>query len=317
MGTQSALVAGGSGFIGSHFCERLLGEGYHVICVDNFGSGRQTNVDHLVSRERFELLEGDIREREEYPEVDEIYHLASRASPKDFTEYPVQIALTNTKGTRHLLDHAVACDARMLFASTSEIYGNPDVHPQPETYNGNVNIRGPRGCYDEGKRFGETLTVAYHREYDLDVRTVRIFNTYGPRMRSDDGRVIPNFVSQAVGGENLTVYGDGSQTRSFCYVSDLVDGLRDLMTTPGLDGEVINLGSSDEISILSLAELILDISDADSDIVYEPLPEDDPERRQPDLTRAREHLNFECDVSLREGLQRTIADFESTGESAP
>jgi UDP-glucuronate decarboxylase len=311
MSNRSALVAGGGGFIGSHFCERLLNEGHHVICVDNFGSGRITNIKKLQDSDHFETIKADIRERKEYPNVDEIYHLASRASPDDFTEHPVKIALTNTKGTRNLLDHAVNCGARMLFASTSEVYGNPDVHPQPESYTGNVNIRGPRGCYDEAKRFGETLTVAYHEEYSLDVRTVRIFNTYGPRMRPDDGRVIPNFLSQALRGDNLTVYGDGSQTRSFCYVSDLLDGLQTMMSEPGLDGEVINLGSGKEISIQSLAELTLEVTDTDSEIVYEPLPEDDPEQRRPDLTRAREALNFECTVALREGLERTYSAFES------
>jgi UDP-glucuronate decarboxylase len=311
MTKQKALVAGGAGFVGSHLCESLLEDDHRVFCVDNLGSGQRDNVDHLVGHERFQLMEADVRNPPTLPDVDEIYHLASRASPKDFTQFPVQIALTNTEGTRNLLDHALDCDARMLYASTSEVYGDPEVHPQPESYNGNVNIRGPRGCYDESKRFGETLTVAYHEEYDLDVRTARIFNTYGPRMRTDDGRVIPNFLSQAIRGEDLTVYGDGSQTRSFCYVSDLVGGLRSFMDADGLDGEVINLGSEDEITIQTLAETILEVYDTNSEIVYEPLPEDDPQRRRPDLTKAAERLGYEPTIGLDDGLGQTFDYFES------
>jgi UDP-glucuronate decarboxylase len=311
MTARTALVAGGAGFIGSHLCDVLVEDGYEVICLDNFGSGRPRNVDHLLDHPRFRLHEEDVRQPLALPPVDEIYHLASRASPEDFTDFPVRIALTNTEGTRHLLDHAVACDAKMLFASTSEVYGDPEVHPQPESYTGNVNIRGPRGCYDESKRFGETLTVAYEREYDLDVRTARIFNTYGPRMRPDDGRVIPNFVSQALDGRDLTVYGDGSQTRSFCYVDDLVDGLRSLIDADGLQGEVVNLGSQNEISIATLAETILEVTDADADLTYGPLPEDDPQRRRPDLSRARRALGYEPTVDLETGLERTVDFFES------
>jgi UDP-glucuronate decarboxylase len=309
--SPTALVAGGGGFLGSHLCERLLADGHEVVCLDNFGSGRPANVAHLIDDDRFSMLEADVRERTDLPVVDEIYHLASRASPADFTQFPVRIALTNTEGTRNLLDHALDCDARMLYASTSEVYGDPEVHPQPESYNGNVNIRGPRGCYDESKRFGETLTVAYHREYDLDVRTARIFNTYGPRMRIDDGRVIPNFVSQALRGDDLTVYGDGSQTRSFCYVSDMIDGLRALTTADGLSGEVVNLGNENEITIRTLAETVLSACDTDSGVTHGPLPEDDPERRRPDLSRARRNLGFEPSVGLREGLERTVDYFES------
>lgn len=307
-----ALVAGGGGFIGSHLCDTLLDDGYEVRCIDNFGSGRPLNVDHLSDHPRFTLHQEDIRQPLSLPPVDEIYHLASRASPKDFTEFPVHIALTNTEGTKNLLDHAVACDAKMLFASTSEVYGDPEVHPQPESYSGNVNIRGPRSCYDESKRFGETLTVAYEREYDLDVRTARIFNTYGPRMRPDDGRVIPNFLSQALDDRDLTVYGDGSQTRSFCYIDDLVDGLRSLMDTDGLQGEVVNLGSEHEVSIMDLAEMTLSICDTESNISYEPLPEDDPERRRPDLSKARKLLDFNPTVGLETGLERTVKYFSNS-----
>lgn len=308
MTQQTALVAGGGGFIGSHLCDALLDDGYDVLCIDNFGSGRPQNVDHLRDHPRFSLQQEDIRQPLALPPVDEIYHLASRASPKDFTEFPVRIALTNTEGTKNLLDHAVACDAKMLFASTSEVYGDPEVHPQPESYSGNVNIRGPRGCYDESKRFGETLAVAYEREYDLDIRTARIFNTYGPRMRPDDGRVIPNFLSQAFGGRDLTVYGDGSQTRSFCYIDDMIRGLRALMNIDGLQGEVVNLGSENEITILELANKILDICDSESDITHESLPKDDPSQRRPDLTKANKLLDFEPKFSLKNGLN-SIANY--------
>lgn len=308
---NSAVVAGGAGFLGSHLCERLLSDGYEVVCIDNFGSGTRRNVAHLESEDRFEIIEADLRKSPSLPAVDEIYHLASRASPADFTEFPVRIALTNTEGTRFLLDHALEHDATMLFASTSEVYGDPEVHPQPETYSGNVNIRGPRGCYDESKRFGETLTVAYNEAYDLDVRTVRIFNTYGPRMRPDDGRVVPTFLSQALRGEDLTVYGDGSQTRTFCYVDDMIDGLRAVMETDSMNGDVVNVGGENEISVLTLAERILEICDTDSEIIHEPLPEDDPRRRRPDISKALSTLDWEPTVDLNTGLSHCIDYFES------
>ena len=308
---DSAVVAGGAGFLGSHLCERLLNDGYKVVCVDNFGSGTQRNVAHLESEDRFEVIEADLRENPSLPAVDEIYHLASRASPADFTEFPVRIALMNTEGTRFLLDHAHEHDATMLFASTSEVYGDPEVHPQPESYSGNVNIRGPRGCYDESKRFGETLTVAYNKAYDLDVRTVRIFNTYGPRMRPDDGRVVPTFLSQALHGEDLTVYGDGSQTRTFCYVDDMIDGLRAVMETDSMKGDVVNVGGENEISVLTLAERVLEICDTDSEIIHEPLPEDDPSRRRPDISKALSTLDWEPTVDLNTGLNHCIDYFES------
>jgi len=223
----------------------------------------------------------------------------------------VRIALTNTEGTRFLLDHALEHDATMLFASTSEVYGDPEVHPQPETYTGNVNIRGPRGCYDESKRFGETLTVAYNEAYDLDVRTIRIFNTYGPRMRPDDGRVVPTFLSQALGGEDLTVYGDGSQTRTFCYVDDMTDGIRAVMGADSMKGDVVNVGGENEISILTLAEHVLEICDTDSEIVHEPLPEDDPSRRRPNISKALATLDWEPTVDLSTGLSHCLDYFRS------
>ncbi|WP_254272267.1 UDP-glucuronic acid decarboxylase family protein [Haloarcula marina] len=300
------LVTGGAGFLGGYLCEALLSDGHRVICVDNFGSGQYENVEHLRDNDRFEIKELDIRETNSFPDADRIFHLASRASPKDFTEYPVQIALTNTIGTRNVLEHATRCGARVLYASTSEVYGEPEVHPQPETYNGNVNIRGPRGCYDESKRFGETLTVAYEKEYDVDVRTVRIFNTYGPQMRPDDGRVVPTFVTQALQGNDLTVYGDGTQTRSFCYVSDMIAGLRTFMRTDGFQGDVLNMGNDNEISIETLAETIIELTGTESSIQYMPLPDDDPSRRQPDLEKTRYKLDWEPAVSLEEGLRKTL-----------
>ncbi|MXR51176.1 NAD-dependent epimerase/dehydratase family protein [Halovenus sp. WSH3] len=313
--SKSVLVTGGAGFLGSHLCERLLDEGHRVICLDNFGSGQRANVERLLDDPLFEIIDSDVRMPGALPPVDRIYHLASRASPDDFTDFPVNIALSNTQGTRRLLDHARACDARMVFASTSEVYGDPEVHPQPETYSGNVNIRGVRGCYDESKRFGETLTVAYNREYDLDVRTIRIFNTYGPRMRPNDGRVIPTFVSQALRGDNLTVYGDGQQTRSFCYVDDLIEGLVTLMRFDDLPHSVYNIGRENERTIEQLAHDIIDLTDTESEIVYEPLPEDDPSRRKPDISRAKSELGWEPEIPLREGLNETIAYFDSVLET--
>lgn len=309
MSSEPVLVTGGGGFIGSHLCDSLLEDGAEVFCLDNFCSSRHKNVDRLLDHPRFTLIEADLLDEPELPPVDKIYHLASRASPPEFTEYPVHIAMTNTVGTRYLLEHAVEHGARLVFASTSEVYGEPEVHPQSEDYSGNVNIRGPRSCYDESKRFGETLTIAYERQYDLDVRTVRIFNTYGPRMRADDGRVIPNFLTQAMAGEDLTIYGDGSQTRSFCYVDDTVAGFRKLMDADGLDGEVVNIGQENEITIAELAEIIRDVCRSSSDVVYESLPTDDPSRRRPDISRARELLGWEPSVSLVDGLRRTAEYF--------
>jgi len=308
---QTAIVTGGAGFLGSHLCETLLAEDNEVICVDNFGSGAKRNIEHLQSDNKFNIIEADLRNNPNLPPADEIYHLASRASPADFTDFPVRIALTNTEGTRYLLDHAVEHDATMLYASTSEVYGDPEVHPQPESYNGNVNIRGVRGCYDESKRFGETLTVAYHDRYDVDIRTIRIFNTYGPRMRPDDGRVVPTFVSQAIEDKDLTIYGDGSQTRTFCYVDDMIRGIQSIMDTDELAGDVVNIGGQNEISIEMLAKIILKVYNTNSELVYEPLPEDDPTQRKPDITKARELLSWEATIDLETGLESTIEYFET------
>lgn len=310
--SEPVLVTGGAGFLGSHLCERLLAAGHRVFCLDNFSSGRKDNVAHLLDNPAFEILDQDIRMEASLPPVTYICHLASRASPSDFTAFPVEIALANTLGTRRLLDHARACDATLLFTSTSEVYGDPEVHPQPETYNGNVNVRGLRGCYDESKRFAETLIESYRREYGLDARTARVFNTYGPRMRPDDGRVVPTFISQALRGEELTVYGDGTQTRSFCYVSDLIGGLLSLLQASDPQYGVYNLGRENERRIVDLAQGIIDAVESPSKITYEPLPEDDPQQRKPDISRAVSDLNWEPTVSLRKGLAETIPYFRST-----
>lgn len=308
--SNSVLITGGAGFLGSHLCERLLEKNHEVICLDNFGSGQRKNIEGLAEHPSFSVINRDVRSPGSLPPVDQIFHLASRASPADFTEFPVSIALANTQGTRLLLDHARACDARMVYASTSEVYGDPKVHPQPESYNGNVNIRGVRGCYDEAKRFGETLTVAYQQKYDVDVRTVRIFNTYGPRMRPDDGRVVPTFVTQALRGDDLTVYGDGEQTRSFCYVDDLINGLVAVMDANNPTHDVYNLGRENERTINELARTVIELTGNRSNITQQPLPEDDPGQRKPDISRVRSDLGWEPTVPLDRGLQNTIDYFK-------
>lgn len=306
-----AVITGGAGFVGSHLVDSLLADGFRVTSLDNFGSGRPKNLEHVVS-DRFTSIEYDIREPfPEFDDVDYVFHFASRASPKDFASHAVEIALTNSEGTHNALSYAHDHDARAILASTSEIYGDPEVHPQTEEYNGNVNVRGPRAPYDESKRFSEALAVAFRQQYDIDIRTVRIFNTYGPRMRPDDGRVIPNFLSQALRGDDLTVYGDGTQTRSFCYVDDLVAGIRAFADADPevAAGEVVNLGNTEEIEIRELATVITDVIGADSDVVYEDLPEDDPQVRRPDISRAKELLDWEPNVSLEDGIEQTLPHF--------
>jgi len=306
-----AVVTGGAGFVGSHLVDELLADGYRVTVLDNLGSGRRSNLEH-ISSDHLTLEIQDIRNPlPSFDRIDEVYHLASRASPTDFRSHAVEIALTNSEGTNNVLSLASEHDARILLASTSEVYGDPKVHPQPETYNGNVNPRGPRAPYDEGKRFAEALASAYEQQYGLDIRTVRIFNTYGPRMSRTDGRVIPTFLDQALRGEDLTIHGDGSQTRSFCYVSDLVRGLRRMAAEERSDltGEVVNLGSTAEISIRSLAETTLEVVDSESSLTFEERPPDDPEVRRPDIGKARELLDWEPTIPLEEGLERTVEAF--------
>ena len=305
--TRRVLVTGGAGFLGSHLCERLVDAGHDVICVDNFFTSQKANVAHLLGRPNFELIRHDVTQPLVL-EVDRIYNLACPASPVHYQYNPIKTVKTSVLGAMHVLGMAKRTGARVLQASTSEVYGDPDVHPQPESYRGNVNPIGPRACYDEGKRCAETLFFDYHRMHRVDIRVARIFNTYGPRMHPYDGRVVSNFVLQALAGEDLTVYGDGSQTRSFCYVDDLVDGLLALMETEDFTGPV-NLGNPDEFTIRELAELVIGMTGSRSRIVELPLPADDPTQRKPDIALARERLSWEPQVKLREGLERTIAYF--------
>jgi UDP-glucuronate decarboxylase len=301
------LVTGGAGFIGSHLCSRLLAGGAEVVCLDNFFTGRKSNVLHLMDDPHFDVIRHDVHQPI-YCEVDEIYHLACPASPVHYQLHPVETITTSVQGAIHALELARRKDARVLLASTSEVYGDPEVHPQPESYRGSVNPIGPRACYDEGKRCSEALFFDYHRQYQVDVCVARIFNTYGPALNQGDGRVVSNFIVQALSGEPITVYGDGTQTRSFCFVSDLVDGLVRLMNATGFTGPV-NLGNPSEFTMLELAELIIELTGSASRIVHRPLPEDDPTQRQPDIRLARERLGWAPQVSLREGLKPTIEYF--------
>ena len=302
------LVTGGAGFIGSHLSERLLDEGHEVICVDNFFTGAKENIKHLLGNPYFEIIRHDIC-FPLYTEVDEIYNLACPASPIHYQFDPVQTTKVNVSGSINMLGLAKRLKIRILQASTSEVYGDPTVHPQPETYWGYVNPIGLRACYDEGKRCAETLFFDYHRQHGIDIKLVRIFNTYGPRMHPNDGRVVSNFIIQALEGEDITIYGDGSQTRSFCYVDDTVDGIIRMMNTPrGITGPV-NLGNPNEISILDLARLIIDLTGSESRIVFKPLPQDDPRRRCPDITLAREKLGWKPKIDLMTGLKKTVVYF--------
>lgn len=302
------LVTGGAGFIGSHLIDRLMTEGHEVICLDNFYTGRKNNVLRWIGHPYFELIRHDITEPIRL-EVDQIYHLACPASPVHYQFNPVKTIKTNVMGTLNLLGLAKRVKARILLASTSEVYGDPEVHPQAEGYWGNVNPIGIRSCYDEGKRVAETLMFDYHRQNDVDIRVARIFNTYGPRMLENDGRVVSNFVVQALQGIPLTVYGQGEQTRSFCYVSDLVDGLIRLMNGDHIGP--INLGNPQEYTILELAQMVQRMINPDADIRFEPLPQDDPRRRRPDITKAQQLLGWEPQVPVPTGLFQTIEDFRT------
>ena len=301
------LVTGGAGFIGSHLCERLISEGHEVLCLDNFFTGRRENIFHLLDDQLFELIRHDVTE----PillEVDQIYNLACPASPVHYQYNPVKTVKTNVMGTINMLGLAKRVRARILQASTSEVYGDPEKHPQTEDYWGNVNPIGVRSCYDEGKRLAETLMTDYHRQNNVDTRIARIFNTYGPRMLEHDGRVVSNFIVQALRGEPLTLYGEGGQTRSFCYIDDLVEGLIRLMNTDRLH-EPVNLGNPGEFTIKQLAEEVIKICGSPSGFTYQPLPADDPRQRKPDITRAQTLLGWNPTISLREGLKKTIEDF--------
>ncbi len=303
------LVTGAAGFLGSHLCESLLEEGHEVIGMDNRVSGQAANLDNILYHERFTYHDHDVTKFIHVDgNLDVVLHLASLASPVFYREYSIKTLKVGALGTHKTLGLAKKKDATYLFTSTSEVYGDPEVNPQPEDYRGNVDPYGPRSCYDESKRYGESLVRAYRDEHDLDVRVARIFNTYGSRMRLDDGRVIPNFMKQALTGQDLTVYGDGSQTRSFCYVDDMIDGLLALLES---DIETpVNLGNPDERSIQELAEVIIDVTGSDSGITHESLPPQDPEVRQPDITKARSELNWKPDIQLRDGLQQSMGFFE-------
>jgi dTDP-glucose 4,6-dehydratase len=299
------LVPGGAGFVGSHLCERLLAEGRDVVCVDNLSTGSAANVEHLLKESGFEFFEYDVTGHlEEFGVLDEIFHLASPASPADFETRSIEILDAGSAGTRNVLEIARESGARFLLASTSEVYGDPLVHPQHEEYLGNADPVGVRGCYDEAKRFSESLTMAYHRRHGVETRIARIFNTYGPRMRSDDGRMVPNFIGQTLAGEPLTIYGDGSQTRSIQYVEDLVEGLVRLMRST--ERRPVNLGNPEEHTVAGIADIISDLSGGDGGVEHLPLPEGDPARRCPDISRARESLGWEPKTSARDGLEKTL-----------
>jgi len=307
--TKRVMVTGGAGFLGSHLCERLVERGDDVLCVDNFYTGSKDNVAHLFGHPRFELLRHDVT-FPLYIEVDEIYNLACPASPVHYQHDPVQTTKTSVHGAINLLGLAKRLKAKILQASTSEVYGDPQVHPQTESYWGHVNPIGMRSCYDEGKRCAETLFFDYHRQHKLRIKVARIFNTYGPRMHPNDGRVVSNFIVQALRGEPITLYGDGLQTRSFCYVDDLVDGLIRLMDTDDSFTGPVNIGNPGEFTIRQLAEQVIELTGSKSTLVHKPLPSDDPMQRQPDLTLARKHLNWEPSTALQQGLVKTIAYFE-------
>ena len=304
------LITGGAGFIGSFLCERLLETGANVLCADNFFTGTRTNVAHLLNHPRFELMRHDVC-FPLYVEVDEIYNMACPASPIHYQFDPVQTTKTSVHGAINMLGLAKRVKAKILQASTSEVYGDPAVHPQPEEYWGNVNPIGPRSCYDEGKRCAETLFFDYHRQHNLRIKVARIFNTYGPRMHPNDGRVVSNFIVQALKGEDITLYGDGQQTRSFCYVDDLARGLMALMDSPDHVTGPINIGNPGEFTIRQLAEQVIDLTGSKSQLVFRPLPQDDPKQRKPNIEKAREILGWEPAIELREGLGKTIAYFDA------
>jgi UDP-glucuronate decarboxylase len=307
---QRVLVTGGAGFLGSHLCDRLIKDGHDVLCVDNFFTGTRANITHLLGHPQFELLRHDIT-FPLYVEVDAIYNLACPASPVHYQFDPVQTTKTSVIGAINMLGLAKRTKARILQASTSEVYGDPSVHPQTEDYWGNVNPIGPRSCYDEGKRCAETLFFDYHRQHGMDVRVVRIFNTYGPRMHPNDGRVVSNFIMQALRGEDITVYGDGMQTRSFCYVDDLIDGMVRMMVSDAAAPGPVNIGNPDEFTMLELARKTVELTGSKSRVVHRELPRDDPRQRQPDIRLAREGLGWQPRVDLAEGLDHTIAYFRA------
>ncbi|MBI2240387.1 MAG: SDR family oxidoreductase [Magnetospirillum gryphiswaldense] len=311
---KRVLVTGGAGFLGSHLCERLLADGHDVLCVDNFYTGTKDNIAHLMGNPYFELIRHDVT-FPLYLEVDEIFNLACPASPIHYQRDPVQTTKTSVHGAINMLGLAKRVGAKIFQASTSEVYGDPEIHPQTEDYRGSVNPIGPRACYDEGKRCAETLFFDYHRQHSLRIKVARIFNTYGPRMHPDDGRVVSNFIVQALEGRPITIYGDGSQTRSFCFVSDLIEGFVRLMNSPDEVTGPVNLGNPREMTIRQLAEAVIKLTGAKSELILKPLPADDPMQRQPNITKARQLLDWEPVVELEDGLQRTIDYFRTRLET--
>ena len=309
MGTKSILITGGAGFLGSHLCDKLLAKGHEVICLDNLFTGRKSNIRHLLNNPHFEFVRHDVVDPFKF-EVDQIYNLACPASPIHYQYNPIKTVKTSVMGAINALGLAKRLNARILQASTSEVYGDPDVHPQKEDYWGNVNTIGIRSCYDEGKRCSETLFTDYHRQNGVDIRIMRIFNTYGPRMHPEDGRVVSNFIVQALEGRDITIFGDGSQTRSFCYVDDLLEGMVRLMETEDLYTPV-NIGNPGEFTMIQLAKLILELTGSQSKIVFQPLPQDDPLQRKPDISRAKRLLDWEPTIELKVGLEKTIEYFRS------
>ncbi len=314
MSIKRILVTGGAGFLGSHLCDRLVAQGHDVICLDNFFTSQKSNVEHLLGRQNFELVRHDVT-HPIWLEVDEIYNLACPAAPGHYQFNPVKTMKTSVIGAINVLGMAKRCRAKVFQASTSEVYGDPEVHPQPETYKGSVNPIGPRACYDEGKRAAETLFFDYHRMHGLKIKVVRIFNTYGPRMHPFDGRVVSNFIRQAINGEDITIFGDGQQTRSFCYVDDLIDAFLAHMNGPDDFIGPVNTGNPGEFTIKELAELVIELTGTKSTIVYRDAPADDPKQRQPDISLAKAKLGWEPKVPLREGLAKTIAYFQSVNFS--
>lgn len=306
------IVTGGAGFIGSHLCQRLIEEGHKVICIDNLITGSPENIKHLLTVKNFRFLEHNITKYIDIgEEIDFVLHFASPASPEDYLKFPIQTLKVGSLGTHNALGLAKEKKAKFMLASTSEVYGDPLVHPQPETYWGNVNPLGVRGCYDESKRFAEAITMAYQRVHKIDTRIVRIFNTYGPRMRMHDGRVVPNFIYQALNNKPITVYGKGTQTRSFCYIDDLIEGILRLMRAK--TNEPLNLGNPDEFSVMQLAKLIIKLTGTKSKIIFRSLPQDDPRQRRPDISRAKSILKWSPKIKLEEGLQKTIEWFSCKG----
>lgn len=309
---ETCLVTGGAGFIGSHLCDKLIENGYKVICLDNLLTGSKKNIEHLLDNSNFEFIEADTCEPINIDRpINYIFHLASPASPADFDKIPEEVLLANSLGGLNVLRVAKDKNARLLMASTSEVYGDPKEHPQKETYWGNVNSFGPRSCYDESKRFAEAATYVYLNKYAVDVRMIRIFNTYGPRMRKDDGRVISNFINQALEQKPLTIYGKGDHSRSFCFVSDLVEGISKAMFSDNTKGEIINLGNPEEYKIIALADKVKKLTNSSSEITFKELPQDDPSQRQPDISKAKKLLGWEPKVTVDEGLQKTIEYYKA------